>query len=532
VHVRAIAGPASIRTAIALLCGCLIVLSCAPYNIWPLAWIAWTPVIWIALTGTTRRAWAYGLMCGLAANAGGYYWLFPYLQRFAHLPVMAALAIFLLFVAYHAIAWALFCHLMRQFHVDAGIPVTFLAPIVLVALEAVMPTIFAWNLAITQANVLPVIQIAELTGPLGVSFLIMLGNAAAYEALHAWYVRAKFPGRHVVAAGGIVAACVAFGFVRMQQVRTARAAAATLMVGVVQANIGIDERGRAADARSQLATQQRISADLERAGAELILWPESSYPYVFRRDRTHDWPGGDPRRVREAFRAPLIFGAFTMAPGARSGYNSALLLGNDDNVRGRFDKNILILFGEYVPFAEQLTFITRWVPDARSLARGTDVAAFPVETRAGTVRVGPMICYEDIFASFGRRLAARGPNLLINLTNDAWFGDTSEPWQHLAASVFRAVELRLDLVRAVNNGVSAVIDSTGRVHATTRVVDPVDAPTGRPDTLLEQVTVQRAQTLYATLGEWFGGVCVLATALLMLRVRTRGRGASARRATL
>jgi len=287
-----------------------------------------------------------------------------------------------------------------------------------------------------------------------------------------------------------------------------------------------------ADPRNQLVRQQQLTADLERAGAELVLWPESSYPYVLRRDRVRDWPARDPRRVRRGFQTPLIFGAQTIGNGSSDLYNSALLLDGDDEVRGRFDKNILIVFGEYLPFFEQLQFITRWVPDVNQLARGTDVAAFPVESKAGTVRVAPMICYEDIFASFGRRLAARNPNLLVNLTNDAWFGATTEPWQHLAASVYRAVELRLDLVRAVNNGVSAVIDSTGRVLAKTRVVDSDQAPTSGPDTLLEQVAVQQAQTIYATLGEWFGGVCVVATVLLALRVRTRQRGSSARRDTL
>ena len=121
-------------------------------------------------------------------------------------------------------------------------------------------------------------------------------------------------------------------------------------------------------------------------------------------------------------------------------------------------------------------------------------------------------------------IATRGPNLLVNLTNDAWFGDTTEPWQHLAASVYRAVELRLDLVRAVNNGVSAVIDSTGRVRARTRVVDP-SATRSQPDVLLERVAIQQAQTLYATLGEWFGGLCVLAVLLVMVRVRKRERAA-------
>ena len=438
----------------------------------------------------------------------------------------------MLFVAYHAIAWGLFCHLLRRLHTNAGIPVTFLAPIVFVAIEAVMPTVFAWNLAITQASVLPVIQIAELTGPLGVSFLIILGNAALYQAVHARHARAPFPLRQLAVAGGILVACLGFGVVRMQQVRAARDTAPKLEVGVVQVNVRITQTGRMADPRNQLIAQQQLSATLERAGAELILWPESSYPYVFGRDRARDWPAGDPRRIRLGFQTPLIVGAQTSAGGSVDRYNSALLLDRDDEVRGRFDKNILIIFGEYLPLYDQSKFIKRWIPDVSQLARGTDVAVFSIESTAGTVRISPMICYEDIFASFGRRLAGRGPNLLVNLTNDAWFGDTTEPWQHLAASVYRAVELRLDLVRAVNNGVSAFIDSTGRVYAKTRVVDSAEATTAGPDTLLEPVAVQQAQTLYAMLGEWFGAVCVAATMLLALRVRTRERGASARRATL
>jgi len=97
-----------------------------------------------------------------------------------------------LFVAYHSIAWGLFCYGLRRLHTNAGLPVTLLAPIVFVAIEAVMPTVFAWNLAITQAWVVPVIQIAELTGPLGVSFLVVLANAAIYEVVHARYTRARF----------------------------------------------------------------------------------------------------------------------------------------------------------------------------------------------------------------------------------------------------------------------------------------------------------------------------------------------------
>src|SRR5262245_44799840 len=186
-----------VNAAVVIGCGFLIVLSCANFDIWPLAWLAWAPVIWIVLDPRTERAWAYGFLCGLIVNAFGCYWIVPYLQRFAHLSLIAALPIFLLVVSYQTIGWALFCYLLRRLHKSAGVsvPVTFLAPILFVAVEFLMPNIFVWYLAITQASVLPVIQIAEITGPLGVSFLLMLSNAMLYEAAKAWHHRTTFPVR-------------------------------------------------------------------------------------------------------------------------------------------------------------------------------------------------------------------------------------------------------------------------------------------------------------------------------------------------
>jgi hypothetical protein len=149
------------------------------------------------------------------------------------------------------------------------------------------------------------------------------------------------------------------------------------------------------------------------------------------------------------------------------------------------------------------------------------VTVFSLATAAGNVNLGPMICYEDIFPSFGRRLIKKDPNLLVNITNDAWFGRTSEPYEHLALSVYRSVESRLDLVRAVNTGVSAFVDSTGRVYRTSPSVDPDETPNAQPSALLEEVAIQRPFTLYATLGEWFGGLCLLGLVLLGVRALDR-----------
>jgi predicted amidohydrolase len=311
--------------------------------------------------------------------------------------------------------------------------------------------------------------------------------------------------------------------VRIHQVDAARAKAAKLKLGLVQANIGIHEKWRPELAYQQLTLHQRLSHQLELKGAELIVWPESSYPHYFYRDQSHDWPDNDLRKARRGFDAPLLFGSLTVGNATKYPYNSALLLDKDGDVRGTFDKNILMVFGEYIPYYEQLKFIKQWIPETSNWARGTDVSVFTLDRAVGgPVRIGPMICYEDIFPAFGRRLTKREPNLLVNITNDAWFGRTSEPHEHMALAVYRAIEARLDLVRVVNTGVSSFIDATGRVRQKSASVDPDETPGVEPITMLDEIAVLQPVKIYATLGEWFGGLCLAGALVLGMVARARG----------
>jgi apolipoprotein N-acyltransferase len=509
------------KAALALGCGLLLFLSCADFDIWPLTWFAMAPLIVLLLDRRTERPAVYGFLCGLTANGGGFYWIVGFLQRFGGLPLWAALPIFALLIGYQAITFALFAWALRRLDDRLHLGATFLAPVVYVAVELVVPYVFPWYLAITQAWVRPVIQVADLTGPLGVSFLLVLANGALADLYIAVRKKSPLPGRRLALAAAILVAALGYGQVRIRQVEASRAAAPKVRVGVVQANIGIHMKWRPEHATEALETHQRLSADLERRGAELIVWPESSYPYLFLRDQARDWPDSE-RRVHTGFSAPILFGTLTVGRGRQAPYNSALLLDREGQVQGLFDKNILMVFGEYIPYYEQMKWLKKLIPEMSNWSRGTDVTTFPLTLPSGVAQLAPMICYEDIFPSFGRRLAPHQPNLLVNITNDAWFGRTSEPYEHLALSVYRAVELRLDLVRAVNTGVSAFVDSTGRVYAKSPSVDPDEGPVPPPPaTLLEEAAVQQPFTLYAALGEWFGGLCLALTLLGGLVARAR-----------
>ena len=333
------------KAALCVLAGTLFFLSCASFDIWPLCWLAGAPLLFVTQHPSTKRPWAWGLLGGAVANGGGFYWLVPFMGRFGHLPIIASVPIFALLIVYQAITFAIFAQLTRRLHDRLALPVTLLAPICWVATEMCVPYVFPWYLAITQAWVPVVVQVAELTGPLGVSFLLVLANGAIYELVRAKLDGKSLPLRRAAIAAGVIAAALVFGVVRMHQVDAARAAAPKLKIGVVQANIGIHEKWKPELSVEQLAVHQRLSAELERNGADLIVWPESSYPYAFLRDQTSDWPYESPRHVQRGFAKPLFFGSLTLGRTTRYPYNSALLLDENGQIRGSFDKTILMVFG-------------------------------------------------------------------------------------------------------------------------------------------------------------------------------------------
>src|SRR5205823_7478152 len=132
---------------------------------------------------------------------------------------------------------------------------------------------------------------------------------------------------------------------------------------------------------------------------------------------------------------------------------------------------------------------TTLFPEASNFNRGSEPARFPLEVGGRAYALGPLICYEDILPGFARRVAKLGPNAFVNMTNDAWFGRTAEPYQHLALAVFRSVEHRIEMIRAVNTGVSAHIDAAGRLRDRTESVDPTEAPAPTPKTLLVELAM-------------------------------------------
>jgi apolipoprotein N-acyltransferase len=520
------------RLGLSALGAVLLALSVPTMGAWPLMWIALVPQLLVAVgSRTPKRAFLYGWLTGTLANTAAFSWMDGLLERFGHMSRLEAWPIMLLLTAYQGLEFALLSWGVVRLRARTGgrLPLAVVAPLVMVTIELTMPQIFPYYLAISQAFVPLVIQIADVTGPIGVSALMV---ATAGALCDAWLrLRARGEGappfraalRPLAVVAAFVVADLAYGALRLHQVDAVRAAAPKVKTGLVQANVGILEKWDPLEFAQLLATHQRLSADLTRAGAELVVWPESSYPYALPRPFEREWPEGNPRRVREGFDTPLLFGALTVArqpprtPADKYPYNTALMMDRDGRVTGTYDKVFLMMFGEYIPFYDSIPWFTELVPEASNFSRGSEPASFPLRVGGRDYKLGPLICYEDILPSYTRRVARLAPNAFVNITNDAWFGRTSEPYQHLALAVFRAVENRLEMVRAVNTGVSAHIDAAGRVLARTDSVDPGETPTAPPATLLVDLAMLDGGGLYRHIGDSFAFLCVLALVGILLR---------------
>ncbi len=533
--------PTMIALAVAIAAGALWALAAPPLDLWPLAWLAPVPLLWlIDRAPSNKRARRYAWLAGTVISFGGFPWVTELLSRYSSFPgalSWLALAAFSVYqgLLYWAYGWTV--RRLRQIsreRLGAPLPMALLAPVAMVCFETIWPQIFPFNLGVTQAPVTAVIQIAELVGPVGVTALLFALGGALYDLFTERERRRRLIP--VAAAAAVVAASLVYGFVRIGQLDAARDHAPTLKVGLVQTNVPFDgAAARDNDAElARLRQTQDASAKLQADGAQLLVWPESGFPYMLERGmvpgpadnivRHRPWPGTG-LEPQPAFTAPLIFSALTgdRQDQDRPPYNSALLEVGDDYV-GRYDKNYLVMFSEHIPGADTFTWLRHALPrGSGNLSPGQEVVAFPFEADGRSWNLVPLICFEDTLPAFSHRVADLHPNLLVNVTNDTWFG-ASEPWQHLALAVFRSVELRAEMVRAVNTGVTSHIDAAGRVRSISEVIDPANDPHPPEGHLVTVALLDGGRGLFARFGNIFGFLCVIAIGLAWLVWPRVGRG--------
>jgi apolipoprotein N-acyltransferase len=508
-----------------------------------LAWGALVPVLLaVGPSRGLRGAAAVGLAAGLAYFYGAIWWVNHAMTAFGGLGLGLSLVALSLLVLYMAAHWAAALALSWWIRRRLGWPWWAHLPAAWVAAEWLrnyLLTGFPWgNLGYTQARNLAVAQLAAAAGPYGIAALVAFVNAALAEVAEAGLARRPVPWRPAAAAAALVALAAAGGAARIAWLRGRIAAAPRLAVALVQPNVDQamknDARTHAEEILGRLAP---LTAEADRRGADLVAWPEASYPWALPpRIATLDQPGAGVPRLR---RAHLLLGAGTwerrrLPSGALESEtsNSVFLLRPDLTVAGRYRKHHLVPFGEYVPLRRWLPFLRSVVPTMAPQIPGSalEVLRFPAPEGGAPVSLAPMICFDAIFPEVNVAYAAQDPEILVNPTNDAWYGYSSGPYQFLAMVRLRAIEAGKAVARPAYAGVSALILPTGEVLPGALPVGPVDpelAPDPRepPRLLLGELPRLRGRTLYTRFGDLFAALATAwAAAVAVLAWRRRGGG--------
>jgi apolipoprotein N-acyltransferase len=505
------------------LCGALLALAYPLANLEILAFVALTPLL-LCLDGASHGA---ALARGYAAGASFFlvllYWLVGVMVRYGGLPLPAALLFLALLVFYLATYVALFAAGLAALWRRAGPSALIASPILWVGLEIVRAHAlggFPWGLlGYSQTRNLPLLQSASLGGIYAVSFLVMAANAGLALLLS----RPVSRGR--VAAGlallALAAGAHVGGLLALRSLDRA-AAAPSFPVAAIQANVPQDLKWRPEAGERIVAVLADLTTRAAGQGARLVVWPESSSPLSFRRPGTaHGSAGGTgPVETDRAYTGlvtglarnlgiALIVGSvdYREEQGSLRAFNSAFAVGPDGTLGPSYDKVHLVPFGEYVPLRRLLFFVNRMVQGAiAEFAPGTRMVPLPTPVgEAATV-----ICYEAIFPELVRR-ATRHAVVLVNITNDAWFGRSAAPEQHLAMAAVRAVENRIYLVRAANTGISAIVDPAGRIVRRTDLLETA--------VLTGAIEPLRERPLYARAGDGFAWACAIFSVVVLAAPR-------------
>lgn len=496
-----------VRMALAVLSGVLYFVGFVGYDQFYLSWICLAPLLVALRDVTPGRAALLGWLMGLVTHMGGYHWVIGLLREFGDLPLPAAFLGYVLLCAGQGAFFAVYALILAVLWRGGAPGGVWLAPVVHAALELVYPFLFPSYLANSQLHFLAFMQIAELVGVIGMGFVMVLVSSVAAESFLAWRGGRPLPRRGWAVAVALLVLSVGYGLVRIPQVEARVAAAPTLKVGVVQANLGARDKRRAPDEWIRRHQERTLALVQREPDLDLVVWPETAYNRLIPNER-----GSLRGALQVGHGVPMLSGVLRYAwddPDDEPRiYNAAVAVDGEGVVTGIYNKNLLLAFGEFVPLASTFPALKALFPHTGDFTAGSD--AVPV--RVGDHTLAVHVCYEDIMPGFVRGLMAERdgerPQVLMNLTNDSWFGDTIQPFIHLALASFRTVEHRRALVRSTNTGISAYVDPVGRIAAT--------VPQYTEGDLVVRVPLMEGTTVYQVVGDLPAWLCVGITGFLLL----------------
>jgi len=508
-------------TVLAVLSGLLLAVAFPLFNLHFLAWVALIPFFFAVKGASVKNGlWLGGIM-GIVFFAITVHWIAHSLHFYGGFSLFSASLITLCLSAYLALYPALFGACVVSIRSNKPNLLFIAAPVFWTTLELARTSVlsgFPWSLlGYTQCSVLPIIQIADITGVYGVSFFIVLVNAALATII---MDRKNYGPLITAVVVGILV--LGYGFLKL---RAQEASSRGIEISVIQGNIEQDNKWDRAYQSEVIETYKRLTSDALKQQPDLIVWPETATPFYFTgvgaTDRTMT---ADLVKFVKRNHVALLTGSptYEMQPNRRAiGRNSAFLINRDGRIDAVYHKIHLVPFGEYVPLEKVLFFIKKMVRAIGAFQAGDEYTIMTVPYGEAGLRkdakLCTVICYEIIFPDLVRKFVDRGAEIVTTITNDAWFGKTAAPYQHFSMAVFRAVENRVPIARAANTGISGFIDSRGRILETSAIFTEAD--------LTHKLEPGTERSLYTRYGDIFSCTCMMVSLILLATVPKKANSA-------
>lgn len=502
----------------AVLSGIALIFCFPTFDLYLLSWIALVPFLISLWNKKPEQAFKAGFFMGLPYFFGTLYWIYHSINHYGGVSFISSLCIVFLLCLYLSLYTGLFALFFSIKIRSTRFPALFIAPVLWVTLEFIRSyalTGFPWSsIGYTQYRFLHAIQFADITGIYGVSFFVVAVNGAIADFFimkrrlqdMPLFSLSQTAVGFVLLSVSIIAIFI-YGYWHLHENRPGK----PIRVSIIQGNIEQDKKWETAYQKEVLDTFKELSKTAVTRAPSLIVWPETSVPFYFNYDKAYIREFTDFQRELNAY---LLFGSILIkeAPPEGSRYllaNSAILLDPDGKTSYIYDKIHLVPFGEYIPLRKILFFLDKLVVGIGDYVPGKHYLR--AETPYGSF--GTHICYEIIFPGLVRKFYSRGGDFMVTITNDAWFGRTTGPYQHFSMAVFRAIENRKPLIRAANTGVSGFIDSNGRILGT--------MPIFQKEVMTMDVMTDSYRSFYSKYGDLFSYLCIIITVLLLMSVSRR-----------
>lgn len=416
---------------------------------------------------------------GIISHSIAFYWLIYTINHFGNFPLILAILLFLLFTMVSALQFAFSAFIYK--HLDNIFDcLSMKASLAWIVPEILVFRIFPWYLGHSQSIFLPFIQTAEIGGATLVSFSLIFIVELFINSITTKRIKYSYIGI------AIFISVIAFGKYSIN--KFSKPEAPIQRFALVQGNISLEEKHSSDSFQKNIDTYRNLSLPFSDRST-IVVWPESVVMQWIPNSitNTNTYPGLIPTI---GTKTPLLFGGLSYDSPAKK-YNTAFAVMADGSIPKPYNKRILMPYGEYTPFGSVFPWMADLNETAANFTPGKSPAIFSFEN--GQAKVSPLICYEDVVSDLAREAVSAGGDFLINMTNDAWFGDTPAPYQHHQIALFRAVENRRFLLRATNTGLTASVSPTGETT--------LQVPGFTEQTMLAETWQVRYKTIYTLLGD-------------------------------